>query len=68
MGDVKTMEVDALGELTSICHEDNLTYRFEQTDPTAPMVMVLSLCASTEDGEPRLFENAKVKVVIEYED
>lgn len=62
----RTVEVEAIGELVALSHEDHTTLRFEESEETHPIIMMLHLRFGPFDTPHRTIPQAKVKVIIEY--
>lgn len=62
----RTVEVEAIGELVALSHEDHTTFRFEESDQTHPTIMMLHLRFGPFDTAHKTIPQAKIKVIIEY--
>lgn len=68
-----TLELEARGELHHIHQGETDTYRFEQSDPASPIVMMLSMMQSMSDEiaeaiSVRKYGSVKIKISMDFAD
>lgn len=64
----KVIEVEATGELTTLAEANVTTFRFEQTLPQSPLVLMMHLNVDTSMPGLDTIPNAKIRVSIEVPD
>ena len=66
----KEINITSTGQLHVICQDGVSTYRFEQTDPLMPVLMVLSAGGIENDDDVKVskFARATVQIILEADD